>query len=123
MGIARVKYTGTTPGADTNTYTLFTTVNGEIGQGFFQHADIHKVHLLLKCNNAGTLKSYESTDRGVNWRQIGQEAIAAPAATADVERDFIVEALLDFKLEWVNGNVAQNPWDPNVALISDRAMF
>ena len=123
MGIARAKYTGSTPGADANTYTLFTTVDGEIGKGFFQHADIHKVSLLLKFSQAGTLKWYESTDRGVNWRQIGQEAIAAPAATADIERDYLVEALLDFKLDWVNGGAAQNPWDPNIALVDDRAAF
>lgn len=126
--VPRVKYTGSTPGADANTYTLFTTVTGtapnsEIGQDFFAIAGIRKFHLLLKFSQAGTLKWYESTDRGVNWRQIGQEAVAAPAATADIERDYIVEALRDFKIEWVNGGVAQSPWDPLMALDSQRAQF
>lgn len=121
--LANIKYIGATPGADPNTYTLFNTVTSQMGQRALGIHGIRKLFLSLKGNNAGTLKWYTSSDRGLNWVQLGQEAVAALAASASIQRDYPVEAEPDFKLDWVNGGAAQNPWIINMALDSQRAMF
>ena len=117
----KVKYIGATPGADGNTYVLFNSFVSQIGSGGLAMHGIRKVVLDLDCNNAGTLKEYKSQD-GSTWTQINQEAIAAPAATAGVKRDYPVGAAEYWKLEWVNGGVAQNPWDVDILLETQRAM-
>lgn len=121
---ARVKYTGSTPGADSNTYNLYTTVDSPLQtpQNFFALLGIHKVVLDLKANQAGTLKWYKSPDRGVTWNQIGQESVAALASTVGLVRDYVVSGLQDFKLDWVNSGSAQNPWEVDITLSSQRAL-
>jgi hypothetical protein len=119
------KYTGTTPGADANTYVLLATTQATGNAGwpecYFALAGVKKVTLVIKHNNAGTLKVYESTDRGTNWRQIDSITVAAPAATAATPYDFVVEGMRDWKLEWVNGGAAQSPWDVLLSLSEQRA--
>ena len=124
MAHANIKYAGTTPGNDGNTYVLLATTlpaaptnamnmnrDGGVGGNFFPNANIKKVAVLIKCNQAGTLNAYESTDRGANWRQIDTVAVAAPGASASFAAEFLVEGLPDFKLEWVNGGTIQSPFD------------
>ncbi len=128
MAFTRLKYSGITPGANGNTTILFATTlttadtqNAQLPECFFALAGIRKFTLLLKCDNAGTIKAWESTDRGANWRQIDSLAVAAPASTASVALEFLVEGLKDFKLEWTNGGAAQTVWDVNMTFSEDRA--
>jgi hypothetical protein len=130
MAFSRVKYSGSTPGNDSNTYVLFATIlpaaptdaqNANLAECFFALAGVHKFALLLKCDNAGTIKVWESVNRGTTWRQIDSLSVAAPAATAGVALEFLVESLRDFKLEWTNGGSAQTFFDPNMSLSDDRA--
>lgn len=130
-------YNGFTPGADSNVYPLYSTCGitgttpGTAGaapslflpvpKGFFQHAGIHKMIFDIKCTQAGTIKWYKSSDRGTTWRQEGSQAIAAPAATDSVVQEFLVEAYLDFKVEWTNGGVAQATWAVDIVGSPDRA--
>lgn len=125
-----IKYQGITPGANGNTTVLFATVlpaaptdvqNAQWMENAFALFGMRKFSLLLKCNQAGTLNAYESRNRGVTWSQIDSVAVAAPAATASFVADFVVESLRDWKLEWVNGGVAQNPWDVNMSMSDQRA--
>src|SRR4051812_48501773 len=109
MTIAQVKYIGATPGVDSNVYVLFSSVLSELGGRAMAASCSHKVNLDLLAQNIGTLKWYKSQDRGVTWNQIGSESIT-PVANTSVQRDYIIEALADFKLEWTNGGSAQNPW-------------
>lgn len=127
---SNIKYVGTTPGADTNTYVLLATIlpaaptnvmNAQWPQNFFGLNGINKVSVTLKCNQAGTINAYESTDRGVNWRQIDTNAVAAPASSAVVLLEYLVEGLLDFKLEWANGSSAQSPFDVLISLQDSRS--
>lgn len=136
---ARVKYTGITPGADGNTYVLFSTTgtstipgaapttqnptNGtDYGANFASHSGVHKLTLNIKCNNAFTLNLYDSDNRGANWRQVTTEAVAAPAATGYVPREYLVEAMADFKLELVNGGSAQSPFVVDMSLSDQRSI-
>lgn len=125
-----IKYRGTTPGADANTYVIFATtlpaaptnaMDAEWSESSPAGMGFRKVALTVKCNNAGTLNLYESTDRGANWRQIDTVAVAAPAASAAFLCDFLVEGLRDFKIEWVNGGAAQSPFDVLLAFSEQRA--
>lgn len=120
-----VSYTGSTPGNDSNTYNLFSTLAGSSNDRWPKNAfalmGVKKLTLVLKCNQAGTLKAYESTDRGTNWRQIDEIAVAAPAANASYATDYSVEGLADFKLDWVNGGTIQSPWDVSMSLSEQRA--
>lgn len=133
-----IVYTGPTPGADSNVYPLFDsttfglpaakakiagTVELRMGKYWFATHGVRKLLLSLKGNQAGTLKWWTSSDRGVTWLQLGQEAIAAMASTTGILRDFLVAAEPDFKLEWTNGGSAQNPWIVNQVLDKQRAMF
>jgi hypothetical protein len=127
---SNIKYTGSTPGADASTYVLFATIlpaaptnamNANWGESAFAHMGVRKFSVLIDHVQAGTLNAYESIDRGVTWRQIDTVAVAAPAAASSTSVDFQVEGLRDFKLEWVNGGVAQNPWEVLQSLSDQRA--
>lgn len=121
-----VKYTGTTPAADAAVYLLFSTT-GATGAAsgvpgvappanFFALAHARTFTLNLKNSQAGTLKWWHSRDRGATWTQLGQEAIAATAATDSVQRVYQVDSMMDWKLDWTNGGSAQATWDVTMAL-------
>ncbi len=121
----RLKYTGATPGADANTYSIFDTVTAFPGANYLPSLHMKRLMVSMAHNQAGTLNWYEtqsrqSTSSGTTWTQIGTLAVAAPAANTADTFDFLVEEYQDFKLEWVNGGVAQNPWLVDVALTDER---
>lgn len=120
------KYTGATPGADANTYLLYsttgttTTPSGVPGVApparFFALIGARKFVVELKLATAGgTLNSYVSDDRGVNWRQQSTEVVTVPVSST-VERVFDVLTAPDWKLEWVNGSSAQTAWFVGMAV-------
>lgn len=130
MSYPRIGYTGSTPGADSNTYVLFATIlpatptdaqNANWPQNMFMLADVHKFCLLLKNNQSGTINIYESEDRGVTWQQVDTLAVSAAASTGSNPMEFLVEGMKDMKIEWVNGGSAQTTWSVNMSLSSDRA--
>lgn len=136
--ICQINWQGTVPGADANTYVLFATAvpgttqtdrviqnanrDGACPARFFANACARKFVLDLKNSQAGTLNEYYSPDRGATWLQISTNPVAIPAAGFDTPREFLVEAYADWKLEWVNGGVAQATWSPQMALTGQRAL-
>lgn len=127
---AALKYLGSTPGADSNDYVLVASIlpaaptnamNGNWPECFPANVGARKLCLTLDHVQAGTLKFYASQNRGVTWRQIDEVAAPAPAANSSTVVEFLIEGLRDFKLEWTNGGVAQNPWEVNLSLSPDRA--
>lgn len=125
---ARFSYQGAIPGADASTYVLFATVGpvakartGYLGANYFAQNGVRKFCLDLDHNQAGTLNAYKSSDEGATWRQVYTEAITAPPATGVTQREWLVEGVQDWKLEWVNGGVAQNPWVADMSFSTERA--
>lgn len=78
--------------------------------------------LRLVNDQAGTLNIYRSSDRGVTWTKIYTAAVAASAANSENVYDVLVEGLPDFKVEWVNGAVAQTTWFPSMELTDERGV-
>lgn len=104
----------TTPGADTNTYKIFSTVDvGSTNNGALQRAGIRRMIVDMAHSDDGTLNEYKSQDRGVTWDLVSTEVVTAGATTTF--REYDISAYQDWKLEWVNGNVAQNPWRIDIA--------
>lgn len=111
--VVRLKYTGTAPGANSDTYTIFTTVDGSIPRGWANMADVHSFHWDIKHSQAGTLKGYHSQDGGTTWIQFYDTgSLAAPTYTDNGV--VLVEGFRDFKFEWVNGGAAQATWVVNI---------
>lgn len=121
---SRVKYSGTTPGADVNTYNLYNSVNDGGAAGFAMKG-IHIVMLDIKNAAAGTLKAYKGSARdtigAVTYSQIEQFSVPIPASTESNKYEFLVEPYSDWKLDWVNGGAAQSTWLVDLAL-SDRVL-
>ena len=111
--VVRLKYSGTAPGADSNTYTIFTTVDGSIPRGWGDQADIHSFRYDVKHSQNGTMKGYHSLDGGTTWTQVYDSGtLTAPATTS---KDSVsVEGYRDFKFEWVNAGSAQATWVVNL---------
>lgn len=118
--VVRLKYTGTAPGANSNVYTIFSTVAtaaagtgsvaGNYPAGLFDLANIHTFHLSLKHSQSLTIKMYRSNDGGTNWIQVYDSgSVAAPTYTTEVFQN--VEGFRDFKCEVTNGGSAQATWD------------
>lgn len=115
--IVRVKYTGATPGADSSTYNLFSTVTAFPGAGFCAQFGLGRLIVDIVNSAAGTLKGYSSEDRGVTWTQIIPDtAVAARATNSENPYDFRVAEYPDFKLDWTNGGSAQTTWFIEMAL-------
>lgn len=117
-----VKYTGATPGGDSNTYNLFSSVTAFNGAWAAQGAGQKRLCINIKHSQALTLKGYKSSDRGVTWEQVYDSgSIAAPAATASTDLDFWFEPFPDFKVDLVNGGVAQVGFTVNLSLSPERS--
>lgn len=104
------KYAGSTPGTDSDTYVIFDTTVAFPGARMLAYAGIKRMCFDFEHSHLATLNWYRSNDRGVNWHQVGTEALAAPAANETNVRDFLVEGYDDWKLQWVNGGTAQSPF-------------
>ncbi len=113
---------GGTPGADSNTYVLFSSVSAWGAKGL-PMTGIQRLVFSLKNSHSGTLNAYMSVDGGTNWDQLDTQAVAAPAAGAiSGPYDYLVDPYLDFKLEWVNGGSAQTTWRPVLVGVQDRSV-
>lgn len=126
-----IKNMGATPGANTNTTVLFATNlpaaptnamnanrDGMWGETAFGLAGATKFVLDLKHSHGGTLNSYKSNDRGATWKQLSSDQIT-PASIGTTHVEFLVGAFRDWKLEWVNGGTAQDPWIADMCLGDD----
>lgn len=118
----KVSYTGATPGADANTYVLFSTVASGWGKNWLPMHGISLFTLDLNNPQAGTINAYRSEDRGTNWIQESTQDIAASGATSTNILEFVVEGMADLKLEWVNGGSAQTAWSPTMWMTTERAV-
>ena len=126
----KVKYTGSTPGADASTYVLFATAPPSAGSTNFacngarqcQGAGLHRLVVDIGHAASGTLNFYRSQNRGVTWDQVFTSGvIAAPAATSSTIRDFAFEPYDDFKLEWLNAGSSQAArWIVDMSLVGER---
>lgn len=125
---AIIRYTGSAPGADANTYSIFDTVTAFPAPRYVAMNRMKRLQVGLSNSQAGTYNWYKSSSRvsnpslatgGVTWTQIGTRAVAA-GATAENTDDFLIEEYDDFKLEFVNGGVAQATWVVNIALSGER---
>lgn len=111
--VVRLKYTGTAPGTDSNTYVIFSTVAAGYPRGWGDMSDVHSFHWDIKHDQAGTLKGYHSLDGGTTWVQFYDTgSLAAPTYTDNAV--VLVEGFRDFKFEWVNGGTAQGTWVVNL---------
>jgi hypothetical protein len=110
MTITRLKYTGSTPGADANTYVLFSTVAAACPGNWGPMCGFHTFHYDIDNDQAGTLNLYKSSNRGTSWTQMSTTAVAIPAANTSNNGVLLIEGLADFKVEWVNGGSAQTVW-------------
>lgn len=119
-------YNGTTPGADSNTYTLLNTttmVSGQPGatKNLAMYCGYKRYSLDLAHSHACTVKIYKSEDGGTNWIQVyGDQALAAPASGETSIIDALVETFGDLKVDVVNGGSAQTTWVVSQALVDER---
>lgn len=109
----RIKYTGSTPGADANTYVLFSTVAAGFTPDAVQYGGIHVYHYAIDHDQPGTLNLYWSEDGGTTWSL----KTTTGSMPAGVNEDYLpVEGYRDFKVEWVNGGTAQGTWIVNQSM-------
>ncbi len=122
---AQIRYTGATPGTDANTYVIFDTTVLFLGARYCAENKMKRLQVGLSNSQAGTYNWYKSqsrvtsTNTPIVWTQIGTRAVAA-GATAENDDDFLIEEYADFKLEFVNGGVAQATWLVDMALSGER---
>ena len=126
METASIAYLdGRTPGADALTYKFFDTSVAFPAPWFCAMNRMKRLQVGLSNSQAGTFNWYKSNTRLTApsatpvWTQIGTVAVLAGATTENTY-DFLIEEYADFKLEWVNGGVAQATWVPNLALSGER---
>lgn len=141
-GLGRFTWTGTTPGADSNQYSIWSSCrtgvaddathkdnvannanrDGANGANMFQLTHTDKVVFSVKNAAAFTLNEYYSIDRGTTWLQISSVSCPIPASGFTTEREFLVETYPDWRLEVVNQGSAQTTWSPTLAFVDQRAI-
>lgn len=114
-----ITYSGSTPGTDSNVYNLFSSVVALPGERMAQGAGVKRIIIDLKHSHDGTFRLSKSTDRGTNWTIVNEQA-ATGGGTDSNTYDANIEPYDDFKVDWVNGGTAQNPWVPSIALSNER---
>lgn len=116
-----VRYTGSVPGADSNTYPIFNSVTAFPGAWMAQNTGIKRLFVTIDHPQSATLKFYRSIDRGTTWVQVGGD-YAITASSTDVSTfDGLIEGFPDFKLDLVNGGSAQTGMTVTIALTDERA--
>lgn len=126
MDRVQVAVVASTPGADTNVYSMFDstvtfaapTASNSKSTTLAAH-NVARIEFTLTNSHAGTLKAYRSVDKGTNWDQVGGDIAVAASAATDINGpyDFLVDPYADFKITWTNGGSAQTTWRPGVSLI------
>lgn len=123
MAFPRLKYAGATPGADANTYNLWTTETAA-GGNLMALAGVRYFVLDLKNSAAGTLKIYKGSARpsagAVTFSQIEQYSVAASPTAESSKFEFNIEPYTEWKIDWVNGGSTQSTWLVDMAL-TDRS--
>ena len=121
------RYTGSTPGADSNTYNLFSSVVAFPGANMAQNHGLKRLFITVDNPQSGTAKFYRSIDaqngvaRGTNWVQVGGDFAATASSTDVFTLDVMIDGFPDFKVDWVNGGSAQTGWTVTIALDGGRA--
>lgn len=126
MSVTKAAYSGSTPGADSNDYVLFSTsVAFPRAQGYppgyTDLAGVKRVRISLAHSHNGTFKLQRSSNGEASaptWTTINDEAITAAAS----ERSFYdahVAGLRDWRVIWTNGGSAQTTWVPEITLDED----
>lgn len=114
------RYYGSTPGADTSAYVLYSTTS-QLGQAIQQgDPGIHRLRVDIACTQNGTLNLYKSRNRGTTWRLV-ETAAATGNANETVKDEYLMEPFYDYKLEWVNGGAAQAFFEADLSIVPDRA--
>lgn len=116
---AVITYNGSTPGADSNTYVIFSSVSAFPGKRFAPQTGYKRFVLGVRHSSVGTVNLYKSVDRGTVW--VLADTFSAASTTLEDVYDALVEHFDDFKVEWVNTGSAQNPWVVSMALSPERA--
>lgn len=118
---AILRYSGANPGADANTYVLFSTVTGLGGaQALTAQVGVHRVRVDVYCTNAVgcTFKLSKSRDKGVTWRLVTTSSALGAGTTGQFDEP--VEGFYDWKVEWVNNSNAQTAFEADIALVDSR---
>lgn len=106
-----IPYTGSVPGADSNTYTLFDSVAFRAAsRGPIRFGAFARYVLALKNSGVGTLKAYASKDGGANYIQFYEIAIPVSTVQRMNQIALMLEPHLDVRIDWVNGGAAQATW-------------
>lgn len=116
-----VTYTGAIPGADSNTYPIFSSVTAFPGKNMAQNSRLKRLFVTIDNPQAATLKYYRSHDRGTTWVQVGGDYAITSSATDVSTLDVLFEGFPDFKLDLVNGGAAQTGMTVTIALMGERA--
>lgn len=117
----QVKYTGTALPTDSNTATLFTTVDGQLPRRFFGLNCYESFLVDIKHSHGGTLRAQKSDDGGTNWHTIREDVLAAGSPTnGSTAQAYGVAPYRDWRLVWVNGGTTQTTFEIDMSL-SDQA--
>ncbi len=110
MTMTRIPYAGATPGNDSSTYTLFSSVTAwpNTYNPLSQYGQKRYV-LRLSYARDCTVNWQQSNDRGTNWYPVGTQALtaAAPGTAQSTTIDVAVEGFQDFRVQLVNAGTAQ----------------
>ncbi len=115
------RYTGSVPGADSNTYNIFSSVTAFTGASMAQNNGAKRLFVTIDNPQSATLKFYRSIDRGTNWVQVGGDFAVTSSATDVATFDGLIEGFPDFKLDLVNGGSAQTGMTVSIALTGERS--
>lgn len=113
-------YAGSVPGADSNTYNIFSSVTAFKGASMASNHGLKRLFVTIDHPQSCTLKFYRSADRGANWVQVGGDFAATASATDVTTFDGLFEGFPDFKLDLVNGGSAQTGMTVTIALTDER---
>lgn len=116
---ARAPYTGANPGADANTYTLFSTLS--FPARMFTHSGHTRINvsLLGDAGEGGTLQLRRYDVNGLNGAIVHDDAVTFVAGEAQVY-DYQTGLYDHFALEWVNDGAAKTTFLVDVAMMPEH---
>lgn len=89
-------------------YVLVDTTKFGLGKNVLANFGLRKFKGVFNHDQAITLTTWKSDDRGATWTQVQTEDIASPGATVATVREWLCEGFPDFRATLTNGGSDQN---------------
>jgi hypothetical protein len=111
------KVTASTPGADSNEYTLFDSRTA-VGHGMLPIINASRLMVTLQNANTGILKAYTMRNEDTTYKFYNTQVVPPNTYAYNGPYDYDLVPYANWKLTWINmGGNQSAAWNPEISML------